>query len=168
MRGGHNIKSKKDKELLGTSRADRDDNRLENFTTALDVVPPAPSHFKAKVRRKWVELATELVKLKVLTEADLGTLAILCQNLVLCEEAYEEVLEKGTTIEIVTETTSRTIVNPMFRVYLDTQKVAKPMLEQFGLTPRARQSLKVQQPEQEDPLADLLKPKKPSEAAPKH
>jgi phage terminase small subunit len=53
--------------------------------------------------------------------------------------------------------------NPNLKIYQQMEAVIKPLREQFGFTPRARQSIHVKKKEvkKEDPiLAILTKPKK--------
>lgn len=159
MRGGNNIKGAAEKKLAGTGRADRDAARLENFVPTLSVTPLPPRGFDAKHRRKWNETAGKLVSMGVLSEADLDALVVLVQNMVLAENAYESVRTDGMVIMVKTAKGEKPIQNPAFRVYMECQKNVKPLLEQFGMTPKSRQGLKVKEPEQQDPLADLLRGK---------
>ena len=157
MRGGNNIKSTKDKLLAGTSRADRDAGRLENFVAKLSVTPEPPKGFDKQHKKKWNEIGGKMVELGVLSVADLDALTLLVQNMVMLEKAHASILQEGMVIVVQTAKGPKSVTNPSYRIYTECQKLAKPLLEQFGMTPKARQSLKVQEPEQEDPLADLLR-----------
>lgn len=156
MRGGHNIKSTSEKKITGTSRRGRDADRLENHTKNLTECPPAPRGWEGKHKKKWIEVGQKLVSLGVLADADLDALAAMVQLMVVSEDAHESVSEQGAVIWVESSNGTRPIQNPNFRVYLDAQKQLKPLLEQFGMTPKSRQGIKTEKHEDEDPVAKML------------
>jgi len=157
MRGGNNIKSTSEKQLAGTSRKDRDDKRLENSTPVLTVVPPPPKYFGKEHRKKWQELAVKLISMGVLAEADLDALTMLVQTWILRDEAWQDIEDSGSVIIVDTKQGKKPIKNPSYAIYIECEKVLKPLLEQFGMTPKARQGIKVETKSETDPLAELLK-----------
>lgn len=158
-RGGHNIKSTAQKVKEGTSRADRDAGRLENVVPVLTKIPPAPAHFEGRHQKKWKEVCKRLMDAGTLADADRDAIAAYIENWFVAADALQDVQESGATITVETQAGSRVITNPSFRVYQDAIKMSKAYQEQFGFTPKSRQSIKSATPQKqkESAVMKLLK-----------
>jgi P27 family predicted phage terminase small subunit len=159
MRGGHNIKPTAQKKTEGTSRADRDARRLENVVPILTKIPPPPAHFEGQHKKKWKEVCKKLMDAGTLADADSDAISAYIDNWFVAEKAMQDIQEKGSTIIIETEIGTRIIANPSFRIYQDSIKMVKAYQEQFGFTPKARQSIKSATPQKqkESAVMKLLK-----------
>lgn len=149
-RGGHNIKSTEEKRKQGTSRPDRDADRVENIVATLDHIPPSPRHFAGRHKKKWEEVCRLLSEVRVLAAQDVDAVTLYVENWFLASDAYKDLKENGMSIKVFEEkedgrqVLKKVFPNPAFRQYQDCQKILKPLLEHFGFTPKSRQALKVE------------------------
>lgn len=107
----------------------------------------------------WRRLVPELVETGVATGWDVDALMEMCECIATLREARESLTREGKTIvEIKANGLDVVKLNPMWRVYCDTQKQFVQWAARFGLTPSDRASLEVgkSQQSQDDPGADLL------------
>lgn len=137
-------------------------NELEPTPEVVD--PLVPEYLSKPARRWWEMLSPMLYRLKVLTEADQLALALLCEQAAQADEATK-ILRKG-GIMVKKQLYDRggkkvgtvPVINPAFKVQLESMKQLKAFLTEFGITPASRSKVtKMVQPEQlkRDPLGDL-------------
>ena len=157
MRGGDR-KSKSINELKaqGTYRADRHANRVK-ATPAADIAAPPDRFDKAHVA-KWYEVCKHLKDFEILAVQDYDSIVTYVETTLMQRNAIIDVQQNGMSIEVETKFGTVTRVNPAWTVYKECEAIIKPLREQFGFTPRARQGIKVKEaePDKKDPLAALL------------
>ena len=164
-RGGHNIKPVLQKQKEGTSRSDRDAGRVETIVKPVSQLPPSPKHFDRRQTAKWKECCRLLMAANVLADHDLDAITLYVENWFLAADAYQDLKERGTTFTMETPTGPKIISNPSFRQYQDCQKILKPLMAEFGFTPKARMSLKVEKKQEKQQSAVLALLSGPSRAA---
>ena len=142
--GARNSKSLSDKIASGTFRKDRHSDLMETSVNKLPEIPPSPDYFDAKHTEKWNRICSILKESGVLTTLDLDTIAIYCQNWVIAQEAWDTVCQQGAVLMIETAAGIKPMRNPAHMVYTESQKVIRQLQEQFGMTPKSRQYLKVE------------------------
>lgn len=150
MRGRPPKSESKHKET-GTYRPDRHGTRLKVEGTD-DLQPPA--HFTPEQVDKWHEVVNHLKSFDILAEQDADSIATYVQSVILQRAMFIEMQRTG--IHDGEKTSAA------FRVYRDLENVIKPLREQFGFTPRARQSIHVKPKDTKkvDPILEILSKKK--------
>lgn len=135
----------------GTYRAHRHSTRLKASTDD-DLQPPA--HFTPEQVDKWHEVVNHLKSFDILAEQDADSIATYVQSVILQRAMFIEMQRTG--IHDGEKTSAA------FRVYRDLENVIKPLREQFGFTPRARQSIHVKPKDTKkvDPILEILSKKK--------
>ena len=135
----------------GTYRAHRHSTRLKAGTDN-DLQPPA--HFTPEQIDKWNEVINHLKSFDILAEQDADSIATYVQSVILQRAMFIEMQKTG--IHDGEKTSAA------FRVYRDLENVIKPLREQFGFTPRARQSIHVKPKDTKkiDPILEILSKKK--------
>jgi P27 family predicted phage terminase small subunit len=161
-RGGHNIKSAKEKQLNGTHRADRDENRLETFVAPVKGVIPPPPHFDAEHAEKWSAVCSLLDSHEMLFNLDTDALTLYVETWVISRKAFNDMQEKGYTLRLKNSQGEKVITNPAFRQYTEASKMLDKLHDKFGLNMRARMAIKVepQKQKKESPILALLSSKK--------
>ena len=153
MRGGHRrSKSASEHKASGTYRPDRHGTRIEAEPVEAIV---APDYFKGEHLRKWNEVVKHLSDFGILAGQDADSIETYVSSIIVQKMAYVSIITDGLEID--------GYPNPNLKIYQQMEAVIKPLREQFGFTPRARQSIHVKKKEvkKEDPiLAILTKPKK--------
>lgn len=150
-RGGKNTKTTAELKADGTFRKDRHADRVA--VKILAEVPPAPKHFDAAHKEQWKVTCTRLLSDSLITAQDLGAVEIVVK----LEVATAKIHTKLMAEEYVINTTTTTKPNPLALLYLQYNAQLMAVYAQFGQTPRARMSLKVEKKgEGGDPFAGLL------------
>jgi P27 family predicted phage terminase small subunit len=131
----------------GTYRAHRHSTRLK--TNPDDDLQP-PEHFTPEQAAKWNEVVNHLKSFDILAEQDADSIATYVQSVILQRAMFIEMQRTG--IHDGEKTSAA------FRVYRDLENVIKPLREQFGFTPRARQSIHVKPKDTKkvDPILAIL------------
>ena len=124
------------KRLQGTARADRVPK--VDYARRLDQPPPAPATLAAAAVLHWNRIAAATVGLGVLTEADLSLLELLSNTLAAEAEARTALTRDGLTTAAGSGGTKK---HPAAAVAETARSQALAMMREFGLTPRARQSV---------------------------
>lgn len=122
-------------------------------------------------KRLWRSLAPLLVNLKVLTEADLPALEMLCLHYAVARAALVEMLNDG-KVEVEDDQGNRYTVSegiavtamgnqgikkhPAASVFRENSTAFRMYLTEFGLTPASRVRLKMDTGEEEKSLAEML------------
>jgi len=129
-------------------------NKHEPKPPAPDRVPYAPRHLNDDAKREWRRIIKVLLSLGLYTEVDYAALAMYCQAWGRWIRAERMVIEKG---EVLLSTqTGNYYQNPWFHVANRAWDQMLKMLSRFGLSPADRTRLSVEQPEEQDELAELL------------
>lgn len=165
MRGGHNIKGVAQKRIQGTSRADRDSGRVETIVKPINQAPPAPKTFDRRHSAKWKECCNLLIASGVLALHDTDAIRLYVETWFLAATAYEDVVSSGMVTVVETKAGAVRVANPSFRQYQDCQKILKPLMEQFGFTPKSRMGLKVERKTDQPQSAVLALLSGPSKTA---
>ena len=164
------------KALQGTTRKDRT-NPAEPKPKLAGIACPYPLNEKAIPI--WDELAAELSQTRVLTEADLQGLKMLCESIAQYDSLYKRLWEKQANGEmeytpiqkfyeiwdgkgknkrkLPIPVLIRTAVKPEVALIAEGRKFQKGMLEQFGLTPASRQKVNAEPLDDKDNRSALQK-----------
>lgn len=159
MKGGPNrVKSLKEKKIAGTYRKDRHDKIMEGLIKPLSNIPIPPAHFDERHIQKWNIVCSDLIEYGTLATLDFDMIRILIENIVIAEDAWASINKDGAVLWVDMAGGSKPIKNPAHNVYMDCMKVIKSISEQFGMTPKSRQYLKAQKPQEKekDPFEELL------------
>lgn len=165
MRGRKPIPTKL--KILKGTRSDRINGR-EPF---LPVARPAiPDHLDSLARGEWDRLVPILEKMGVLTEADGAALMLYCECYSKWMRARGEIAKRGMLIEMTrtitskrgatVETTGKPIANPAVAIEIQTGRMMRELLIEFGLTPSSRSRLKSAAEPPVDDLAEFLEGKR--------
>jgi P27 family predicted phage terminase small subunit len=119
-------------------RADRI-NQNEPAPELFGAPPPAPAHLDEVGRELWQRLAPPLVAAGVLTPWDVEVFALLCESVSIAHRAAE-LLRAGLVMK---GRRDGVITSPAWRVYRDAAGLVRALAREFGLTPSARSSLRI-------------------------
>lgn len=128
------------------------------------VEPVIPEYLSKPARRWWEMLSPMLLRLKVLTEADQLALALLCEQAVQADEATRLLRKSGIMVKKQLYDRSgkkmgqAPVINPAFKIQVESFKQLKAFLTEFGITPASRAKVtKMVEPSQlkRDPLGEL-------------
>lgn len=146
-------KSSAVKELRGTLRRDRMPKPERG--ARLTKPPRPPAHLSEGACVQWRRLAPAAVALGTLTTTDLATLGLLAETLATAEAARAIVEAEGFSVATADGGAK---AHPAVRIMETARGQARPLLEAFGLTPRARQALDVirAEPADNSPWRDLM------------
>jgi P27 family predicted phage terminase small subunit len=115
-------------------------------------LPQCPAHLSKLAKAEWKRLAPQLHELGLLTALDRPALALYCQSWARWVEAEQQLAADGLTVP------SRGGVlkaNPWVAIVARAQQDMHRLAAEFGMTPLARQRVKVEPP-RPDPFDDLL------------
>lgn len=163
MKGGdRKSKSAEQLKASGTYRPDRHDSRVENLVEPLDKIPPCPAYYDNRHKDKWDEVCGYLKDFGILAKQDLSAIRQYVETELMLFDSLKELREQGFTVTVEIKGALVTKVNPLLKVYTDCDKTIKPLREQFGFTPKARQSMHTKPAEKKktDPILALLTPSK--------
>ena len=97
----------------------------------------------------------------ILSNLDRHSIAILADNLSKLKQANQTMKDEGMTIQQVTKSGEKSVVNPIYQVWKDTQNNISKLATQFGLTPSSRASLSElalqRKSEEDDPMMKALR-----------
>jgi P27 family predicted phage terminase small subunit len=129
-------RSKRDKILSGTLRADREPQT--DFTERLTEPPPPPKELSEKAAVIWTALAAAAVGIGTLTAADLPLLGLLVSTMTAEADARATLATEGMTIVAGSGGLKK---HPAASIAETARSQALQMMKEFGLSPRARQSV---------------------------
>lgn len=110
---------------------------------ALTTIPPPPRHLPTAASGEWKRLAPVVESLGTVSAADLRAFELLCSTLATAADAEAKVRDEGMTMP----TSGGGIrSHPAIRVMETARGQAARLLEQFGLTPKARNYVSRAQP----------------------
>lgn len=101
---------------------------------ALTTAPPPPSHLSEAAKTEWKRLAPVVVNLGTLSRADLRGFELLCSILGTAADAEAVIKTEGMTFA----TSGGMRAHPACKLLETARAQAARLLEQFGLTPKAR------------------------------
>ena len=129
-------------------------NKHEPKPPKPDRPPYAPRHLNDDAKREWRRIIKILMQLGLYTDVDYAALAMYCQAWGRWIHAERMVEELG---EVLLSTqTGNYYQNPWYHVANKAWDQMLKMLSRFGLSPADRARLTVDQPEEQDELAELL------------
>ena len=128
-----------------SGQAEKNPQRMNREEPKLDPLlevplPPPAMPLVGRARRFWAALAPEVVKMRVMTDADLIALASTCRALAEYEQAHRDV--------------------DGWRHASDAWKRAMAGLQQFGLTPSSRTRVHATPKPNDSRMADLMTSKR--------
>jgi P27 family predicted phage terminase small subunit len=112
-----------------------------------------PKHLHGEAREEWKRLAPKLYAAGLLTELDTTALAALCVAQATWREASRKIAEEGSTVP-GPGGVLRT--SPWVRIANQALQQVRLFAGEFGMTPVARQRVKVEPPAPSDDFEDLL------------
>ena len=159
--------------ILAGTRADR-------INHAEPTLPPArpemPDHLDALARAEWERLCGIVERMGVLTEADGAAMGIYCECYSKWIRARGDIAKRGLLIEITrtvttrrgstVETTGAVKANPAVAIEIQTARLMKELLMEFGLTPSSRTRVKTSDAGPRDRLAEFLSRQKTTQKRP--
>lgn len=125
--------------------------------------PEMPSGLPVRAIAEWKRIVPELAALGVLTTIDGKALAGYCVAFARWMEAEREVTRLGLIVEEPllnkdgVEIGRRYRRNPAVSIAHEAMKLRKSFLIEFGMTPAARSRIRIEKPQEEDPLEVFLK-----------
>jgi P27 family predicted phage terminase small subunit len=153
MKGGDKrSKSIKAHKAAGTFRANRHGNRIESSAKLVNDIP-APNYFQGEHLRKWNEVVGHLRDFGILAIQDADSIETYVSSIIVQKMAYASIISDGLEVD--------GFPNPNLKVYQQMEAIIKPLREQFGFTPRARQGIHVKKETKSvDPILEILTPKR--------
>lgn len=102
-------------------------------------LPPPPEHLGEYAAHEWNRIGPELIRIKLLTEADLESFSAYCMNVEIMVEAYKAIKAKG----MVIMGSRGPIRNPALPAFGQASTAVKAFAQEFGLTPSARSRISI-------------------------
>jgi P27 family predicted phage terminase small subunit len=123
--------------------------------------PPAPAKFPGPPknlglhgRRYWKEVGPDLLATGVFTMADFTAFLLLCDSIQVYAVAKEEIREGKSIVE---DTDAGFRKSPYLAIKDQQHAQILTLLKEFGMTPRARENVSGYEPDDDDPIGDLMK-----------
>jgi P27 family predicted phage terminase small subunit len=148
---GRNPKPKDQKMLEGTYRKDRDNDGL--VAPKLSEVPEAPEHLSDLGKHYFNNVCLTLEELGILTGADIYLVVLLASNLAINQEAIIEIQGKK-SVRVAKNGFEST--GGWFSVFDKTSKKIMELSNLFGLSPSARERIRMQPKKEPDDLDKIL------------
>ncbi|MBS4062723.1 MAG: phage terminase small subunit P27 family [Bacteroidetes bacterium] len=117
------------------------------------VFPSAPEHLGDDEKNKWLAVVQELYTLGLVTTVDKDALAMYCVIYVRWLKAERMVREKG---EIIKTAAGNIIQNPYLAIANRALDQLNKLGAEFGMTPSSRSRVKVELPNAESELEEML------------
>ena len=140
------------KVLHGTER--RYINRHEPRPDPLLSPPEAPKHLQGDARSAWKRLAPQLHAKGLLTSWDLALFEAYCTAYQLHRVAQRELEADGGAVTV--RYGGRRAKHPALQIIRDAAATMLSISKRFGLTPADRADIRVQEPEKDDGLSEIL------------
>lgn len=112
--------------------------------TALDRAPSIPSHLSKEAKAEWRRVMPALIRRKILTTADLGSV-----------EHYCIATGRVREIERLIQAAGGDIDPPLFRMQDKAMQTARQLAAELGLTPVSRSRPTMRSESEDDDLAGL-------------
>lgn len=121
------------------------------------VAPDPPKRLQPVARSMWKELVPVLFRMRVLTEADLRALELICEAWAEYRQAQLIIAKQGAWYETINESGGKMIrSHPALVDRADAWRRAKAGLVEFGLTPASRTKVTAAPEDAHDPLQEFL------------
>ena len=98
-------------------------------------LPECPTELSPAAQREWTRLASELSKLKMITNLDRGALATYCGAYGMWAEAMEQIQKYGTMIK---SPTGFPVQSPYLSIANRQAEIMMRIASEFGFTPASR------------------------------
>ena len=149
---GRPPKSQAQHKAEGTYRPDRHGSRIESAAKTVSTLP-APDYFQGAYLDKWNEVVNHLKDFGILAEQDADSIETYVSAIIVQKMAYVSIINDGLN--------PGGVPNPNLKTYKQMEDIIKPLREQFGFTPRARQGIHVKKEAKSiDPILEILTPKR--------
>ena len=152
MTAGRPRKPQHQKKLEGTSRPDRDFNPLPAPIT--NEIPDPPNFLNKKATEYYFSICRTLIDMKILSNSDFIIIFQLAQTLEINESAYVEMRSAEDAFKQITSTGFETY-SASFQVWEKTSKTIRDLTGLLGLSPAARERIKMKPDEKTE--NDLIK-----------
>lgn len=123
--------------------------------------PAAPGWLNADAKKEWRRIMPVLIKRKILTTGDLGSVENYCLAMGHVREAQRSIDEQGLVITTYKETDDGTLVplaakrNPAVGIQADAMTRARLLAAELGLTPVSRSRPAIREDGDDDDLNPL-------------
>jgi P27 family predicted phage terminase small subunit len=152
MERGRPRKPKNQKLLEGTYRPDRDQVGIVAKVT--DTIPAPPDLLSEKAAVYFRSVCEVLKDLNILSTADIVIITQLAQNLEMNWLSYREIVDRGFTQSTAT---GYEAISPAYTVFEKTNKTIRDLTGLLGLSPAARERIKIKPEEKaDDDLTKIL------------
>jgi P27 family predicted phage terminase small subunit len=152
MAKGRKNLPKEIKELQGTDRKDRISPDIPSFGKVINVTR-APAYLSTKEKAMYKTLCADLITGRVLENPDLSLVARLVVYNTEWFDSLTNIRETGKyTID---EKSGRTIIKPEFTTLMQLEKMIRDLESDLGLSPAARQRLKIMPKEPEKKKSEM-------------
>lgn len=128
----------KEKEIRGNP-GKRPLNKAEPEPEVVYELPEPPEHLGDYAAHEWTRIGPELIKIGLLTFADLEAFAAYCMNVEIMVEAFKAIKAKG----MVIMGARGPIRNPALPAFGQASTAVKAFAQEFGLTPSARSRISI-------------------------
>ena len=143
------------KEARGTLRPCRERAKKAEFEQ-LKKIPASPSTFGKAGKELWNNYGNQLAVSGVMTNVDIPAFILLCESRDRAENLKNKLTNNGKLS--FAESIAIPENTPIFRAFKFEQEFSKKLIEQFGLTPRARNTIAPSAaPENENPKDKRMK-----------
>lgn len=135
--------------------------RLVVNNDAVTKAPPAPAWLSVDAKKEWRRVLPILVRRKILTTADLGSLENYCTATGQVREMERHLQEHGHVLEVFKENDEGDLVslgmkrNPAVGIQSDAMTRARLLAAELGLTPVSRSRPAVRDDDDDDALVDF-------------
>lgn len=117
------------------------------------VIPECPPHLEGEAKKEYERITAELVKLKIISEADRAALVGYCQAWGDYVEATK-ILKKEKAV--LHAENGNTYINPWKNIQTSAMDRMVRFSAEFGMTPSSRSRIKVETPTEEDKMTGYL------------
>lgn len=116
-------------------------------------IPAAPAHLSADAKQEWKRVTKILVTLQIITEADRAALTAYCMAWSDLVKAEKKLKKEG---EVIISDKGGMYQNPWLAIKKRSMEQVVKFGAEFGMTPSSRSRIKVDAPDEEDMMAQLL------------
>jgi P27 family predicted phage terminase small subunit len=154
MSAGRPGKTKELKALQGTDRKDREKDNIQ--FTLITICPKAESWLDTKGKKNFKNFCELLIEKRLLTNTNIGHVAIMAQELSIYEDACRKIKKDGMTQIMETKNGSTyEQVTPWVAIRNTAQKNYRDYASLFGLDPASSQKIGGAKKNEEDPFDQM-------------
>jgi len=111
----------------------------------------APEWLDEIAKQEWDNVIEDLKEHDIVTNIDVGSLAVCCDAYSQYVQAHKEVAEYGLTVLEETKYGEKRVKNPAVTVQKQYAEIYKQFMSEFGLSPSARLKLVMPKKEEKEP-----------------